>query len=829
MQHRHRFAMWTTRLVCLAGTCCIAAAQPSKPITAPPTINPAQPNVPGVVPPNTPPGNPNPAGGAIANRDMGTPDEGDTVTFSAFSEPVELTALIEYVAKALKANISIKGSVSGQVVFNAPVSVPKSRLTALLTSLLEQQNFTLTYDAGSQFYTVVPITEITLNLQGEIPTTRVFSTPNLKPSSLQTAVTQQLQGGGAQGVLKVTPIDEMSVLVVTDTPKRLAAVDALITRLLEEYAKAKYTRIELKFVAAPVARERILQLLGQIAQPRANANENGQPQPVQQVQPGQTGRIESIGDKLTVDPQGNSLIFKGQERELEQVRSVVAVIDVANTLVPKQYYAGSSAKTVADIAKNRGLGEVQMIAAPRQNGSTVDFGGNNGNQGFGQNLRNQGTSAGGPVMVIDEAKGNIIYYGTEAQQAQLKQLIEGLNLKDEAIVIRNYKLKNADADKVSDLVLGLVQNRTPQNSDSPLLPGSGSTGRSASFTPQQPNTLVINNGSGDSSELSLGNGDNAFVLADKTHNQILVKAPQRVQEDYRKLIEKLDIRSPQVYIEAKIVSVTWTDDLKLAFESQLINANGKGGVLGSNFGLGTFGTGSTITSPKTVSGGLNGATLALIRSDQVPIVLNALAHKVDGRILSTPQLLVDDNVEGKIESTDKEPYAQTNQSTSTTTTGFGGNAEAGTTLKVKPQISEKGYLRLKYEAELSSFTGSAVNGLPPPSQSNKISADSVTVPSDFTVVVGGLTFDSVSSTRNRFPLLGALFGSTDNQNRKTSLYIFITPRIFRDDAFADALINTRGPQAEVKMPAGLPSLQPSTMEINGAPAGGTQNNPEGSR
>jgi general secretion pathway protein D len=333
----------------------------------------------------------------------------------------------------------------------------------------------------------------------------------------------------------------------------------------------------------------------------------------------------------------------------------------------------------------------------------------------------------------------------------------------------------------------------------------------------------------------LGNGDNAFVLADKTHNQILVKAPQRVQDDYRKLIEKLDIRSPQVYIEAKIVSVTWTDDLKLAFESQLINANGTGGVLGSNFGLGTFGTGSTITTRKTVSGGLNGATLALIRSDQVPIVLNALAHKVDGRILSTPQLLVDDNVEGKIESTDKEPYSQTSQGTSTTSTGFGGNAEAGTILKVKPQISEKGYLRLKYEAELSSFTGSAVNGLPPPSQSNKISADSVTVPSDFTVVVGGLTFDSSSSTRNRWPLLGdipilgALFGSTDNQNRKTSLYIFITPRIFRDDAFADALINTRGPQAEVKMPAGLPSLQPSQMEINGTPSGGSQNNSEGSR
>lgn len=40
-----------------------------------------------------------------------------------------------------------------------------------------------------------------------------------------------------------------------------------------------------------------------------------------------------------------------------------------------------------------------------------------------------------------------------------------------------------------------------------------------------------------------------------------------------------------MYIEATIVSVTWDDTMRLAFETQLINAAGKGGLIQTNFGL----------------------------------------------------------------------------------------------------------------------------------------------------------------------------------------------------------------------------------------------------
>ena len=139
---------------------------------------------------------------------------------------------------------------------------------------------------------------------------------------------------------------------------------------------------------------------------------------------------------------------------------------------------------------------------------------------------------------------------------------------------------------------------------------------------------------------------------------------------------------------------------------------------------------------------------------------------------------------------------------------------------MKPQISEGGYLRLKYEAELSSFTGAVTQGLPPPSQNNNVKADAVTVPSDFTIVVGGLTYDSTTKNYDRIPgigdipIIGRLFGDTKDNKRKTTLYIFMTPRIMRDPNFMDMKLMTEGPQAKSSISKHLPDLVPTTIEMH---------------
>ena len=770
-------------------------------------------------------------GGENADLDLST-DDPNMVTLADFSGPIELTALVELVAKVLNINVVIHGELTGTVVFNAPVRIKKDRLLGLLDSLLEQQDYTITFDEASTFYNVVPQGNVAVGLGATLATTRVFSTPNIRPSALKAAIEAQVTPpppsptGGQQR--QIAYIDELGVIVATDTPRRLAAIGSLVDRFLEEFAKSSFIRLELDNIAAPVARERALQLIGQAPQ-RSNQMQIPGMEQMQQPQPSRTGvAFDNLGDRLTVDPQGNALIFRGLPEEIEQVQAVLAIIDVTNVLVPKQYFAGNAASQIADIARQQGLGEVTTIEPNNQQDQFQNYG-----YDYNQVMQNQmrkTQNVGGPVMVVDESRGTIIYYGTAQQHELLDKLIEELDLQSEKIVIRAYKLKHSDSEELAEVILGLLNNQSVSG-ESPLLPDGG---QNPAYTPafngnqtpgsrpaiNQPNAL-----SGEGSEDGLVLDSRAFVIADIANNQVLVKAPSGQQDDFKKLIEKLDLRRPQVYIEAQIVAVTTDDRLRLAFETQLINANGTGGVINTNFGLGSFaeGDGQPILSQKIVGIG-TGFTGAIIRSSSVPIIMQALANETDSRVIASPRILVDDNEEASIVTTDEQPV----------TTISRGNAnqndvvtsdyvEAETNLTVTPKISEGGYLRLAYEITLSTFTGEAqtVSGtlLPPPRTVNVIQSESITIPHDGTVVVGGLVVDQESTTIAKIPLLGdipiigPLFQSRNEGHRKTVLYVFLTPRILRDPEFDDLRLLTAGPAYRVKIPTDIPEMEPTSMDL----------------
>src|SRR4029450_411146 len=166
-------------------------------------------------------------------------------------------------------------------------------------------------------------------------------------------------------------------------------------------------------------------------------------------------------------------------------------------------------------------------------------------------------------------------------------------------------------------------------------------------------------------------------------------------------------------------------------------------------------------------------------SDYVPFVINAIKNNTDSRILASPHLLVDDNVEAEIVSLEEQPTSSTSQTNSSTISNFGGYEQAGTRLTCTPSISEGGYMRLMYEIELSNFVGTGANGFPPPKQTRNVRSDSVTVPGDTTIIVGGITLDAKTKTKAKIPLLGDIpvLGDlfSDNLRAKPSprLYVFI--------------------------------------------------------
>lgn len=756
-------------------------------------------------------------GGRVLPRDLPEP----TVSFGQFSEPMQLDTLIDFVGAALDLNIVVKGTPAGEVVFNAPVDVPESKLLDLLDAMLEQFNFTITHEPDTGFYIVQPITDVRPTVGGDRSSVRIIPTPNIKPSQIAGILGTVVSGAGSNAGV-VQAVDELGVLIVTAPTRDIERVESMVAELMRIDAEQQYIRLELQHIAAPAALERAIGLVGSsaggssggLAGQLANLNNRRGGEGAGGAVTSTTGQtFSNLADRITVDPQGNALIFRGTGDEIARVRAILAVIDVPNKLQPKEYFAGSAAALIADIATKRGLGEIVQVDSTQQS-----TGGNNLNQlvrsgqlnQLGSNSQDDG-SVGGPVMVVDVTKGRIIYYGTDEQQQQLAELMEELGTEDERVVLRNYVLNHSDAETVADLITGIITGQR-QTGDAPLLPTQGG------FSNQgvnRANAIIqtLTGGTGDDVSAAF-DPEVVVVIPDPDNNQVIVKAPVKQQEELEKLIERLDRRRAQVYIQALIVSVADNEDYTLAFESQFLS--GDFGV-NTNFGLGSFDTGSGFTDSKTVSTSLGGLTSAIIKSEYIPLIINATQTNTDVRILSAPQLLVNDNEESEIVSIEEQPFSTTNVGQTTDTTTFGGFAEAGTTLRVTPSISDGGFLRLEYYVELSNFTSATgTDGNPPPRNTRRVDG-LATIPSDATIVVGGLTVDDIRDTIVKvpfigdIPLIGELFKRTNKINNSAKLYVFLTPRIMTDPNFNDLKLLTQGPQAQVDVESDAPDLEPEVI------------------
>ena len=763
---------------------------------------------------------------------MVPPPAEPTVQIPSLSDPMELTTLIDFVGATLNLNIVVNGTPTGEIVFNAPVEVPLSKLLDLLDAMLEQYDYTVTFEPATGFYVVQPIADVRPTLRGERSSVRIIPTPNIKPSQIASTLSTLLgasagggqggQGGQGGGSSSIQAVDELGVLIVNAPSRDIARVEEMVEELMRIDGEQQYIRLELNHIAAPAALERAIGLVGaasggsgqgglaaQLAiQNRRNEGNNA-------FAPGgsASGTFSNLADRITVDPQGNALIFRGTPGEIERVRGILALIDVPNKLQPKSYFAGSAAAQIADIASRSGFGEVVQVNNDNGQGQGGIFGQFNQRQGGGlgtQSGQGQDESLGGPVMVVDISKGRIIYYGTDEQQEQLAVLMEELRTEDERVVLRNYVLNHSDAEAVADLITTIITGER-QTGDSPLLPTRNNVNNQNVGRAAQILSGLTGGGPGDDVSAAF-DPDIVTVTADIDNNQVIVKAPIKQQEELEKLITILDRRRAQVYIEAMIVSVSDDESFTLAFESQFLS--GEFGV-NTNFGLGSFGTGGMFTDVKQVGTGLSGLTGSLIRSDYIPLIINATQTNGDTRILSTPQLLVNDNEESEIVSLSEEPFSEITQTDGQEPLqGFGGFAEAGTTLRVTPSISEGGFLRLEYYVELSNFTDtSGSDGNPPPRDRNTIEG-AVTVPSDSTIIIGGITVDNVRNSVVKvpllgdIPLLGELFKRTDKIDTSARLYIFLTPRIMTDPNFNDLKLMTNGPQAEMAIDGATPRLEP---------------------
>ncbi|MBL8287589.1 MAG: type II secretion system secretin GspD, partial [Rubrivivax sp.] len=419
-----------------------------------------------------------------------------------------------------------------------------------------------------------------------------------------------------------------------------------------------------------------------------------------------------------------------------------------------------------------------------------------------------GVGGGGQTTVIADSRANalIVRAPNAARLAQVKANIERLdrptNLVGAGGGMWVVHLKNADAVKLATVVraafsaLGGAAGSTT---------GGGGVGGAAA-APVNTAAPVPAGATQATAPVSASAGPSTggFIQADPSTNSLIITAPEPLYKQVRALIDQLDTRRAQVYIESMIVEVDGGDGVELGFQWQgLLGQSGdKWGVAtGTNFGgsgniigiTGAAATGNAATAVSQIGQGLN---IALLRNYggvySLAGILRALQSQTTTNVVSTPNLITLDNEEAKIVVGENVPFitGQFTQTGGATTNPFQTieRKDVGITLRIRPQIGENGAIRMVIFQEQSSVKTDVAAGTSNagPSTTKRSIEGTVTVDDGQILVLGGLIEDRFETTRSKVPLLGdipvlgSLFRSESRTRKRTNLMVFLRPVVMRD-------------------------------------------------
>ncbi|MCP5024382.1 MAG: hypothetical protein GY930_21760 [bacterium] len=381
-------------------------------------------------------------------------------------------------------------------------------------------------------------------------------------------------------------------------------------------------------------------------------------------------------------------------------------------------------------------------------------------------------------ILVDSRQSSLLVLALPEDMPRIKDLVAQLDVDvvDSERAYHIYAVENVEASELADTLTSFLDGTARLESNS----GANQSG-------------------GNNRATSGGNNSEFVVVPDAKSNSLLIAASRTRYSEVIELIRRLDKRQPQVLIETALVELTGLDLYDLGVELSLADIPGVGAIGGyglTSFGLSTLSDsdGDGIPDVRVPSIG-HGISAGLIDGDEfsLPMLIAAMEEKRNSNVLNVPSVLVNNNVEARVETKEEQP--------TTTITAVGGQAgqtqenfnsyeEAGITMVISPSISGSSYLRLKVELEISNFIGSVQGSIPPP-RSTRILQTEVTVPDGDTMVIGGIIVDNRSETIRKvpffgdLPIVGRLFRRDSSTGNRTTLYFFVTPHIMDDTEFAD--------------------------------------------
>ena len=392
---------------------------------------------------------------------------------------------------------------------------------------------------------------------------------------------------------------------------------------------------------------------------------------------------------------------------------------------------------------------------------------------------------GAPIKVVaDDRSNSVLVAGDPNQRLRVRALIAHLDTPlqgggDTRVRYLHYANAEKLAPKLKEQITGITQSTAP---------GTGAPGAA-----QNPMAAAEKN---------------AMVWADPTTNALIITAPPKIMRAVMDIVDKLDIRRPQVLVEAIIADIDFNKDSELG-----VNWAAYGN--GSNVPVGAFvspvgGTSivdlaTAVENPANVSTSLlQGTTLGIGRvagsGVNFAAMLRAIRSDTADNVIATPSAVTMDNQEAELKVAQEVPfitgqYTNTAASTGGVTSGVNPfqtiqREEVGTILKITPTISPEGSaVMLKISIESSSI-GQKPAGAVDLVTNKRTVTTTVLIEDGGIVVLGGLIEDDRSKSESRvpylgnIPLLGMLFKTRSDSSTKNNLMIFIRPKILRDAAQA---------------------------------------------
>ena len=564
----------------------------------------------------------------------------------------------------------------------------------------------------------------------------------------------------------------------------------------------------------------------------------------------------SPNNTINVNPGTNALVITDYGDNLQRIGRIIAALDVSNAtgveVVPlKHAVASDLAPLVARLLESSGAATpLAPAAAPAQAVAAVRAAGG-------------GSEGGYATAVLPEPRSNaiILRAANPARLALARSLIEQLDqppaqaAPGEGGNIHVVYLKNADATKLA-VTLRAALAALPGQSANAGAGAAASGGGGASSRPGNSNPMALgaNAGNGLASGPSIDAHSNnqpstgGQIQADPATNSLIISAPEPVYRELRAVIDKLDQRRAQVFVESLIAEVRADRSADFGVQWQSLFGGGNtAGIVGTNYATpSASGNGSatanifSLVSQFAGANSSNNYNLGNIttppsqgfnlgfRVGNLLALANFIQSSGVGNVLSTPTLLTLDNEEAKIIVGQNVPFvtgSYTNTGSTTNTVNPFQTYErkdVGLTLRVRPQISADGTIKMVIYQEVSDVvqgTTTAANG---PTTNKRAIESSVLVNDGSVVVLGGLLEDKYYSNEDKLPglgdipVLGNLFKTQSRALVKTNLMVFLRPVIVRDAADSEAFSLDRYDLIRAAQGRSQPAPS-SVLQINQSP------------